>query len=822
MFPMLAQVESNPRGVRRNSPIAGDCTDGTDRAPATHAAHDELKDATMAQTLPLPEPAFSGVIHELATESTPARPEIQYPPAGAPNVVVVMYDDVGFGAASTFGGPVPTPALDRVAAGGVSYNRFHTTALCSPTRAALLTGRNHHSAHMGGISEIAYGFPGYDGIIPRSTATVAEVLRLNGYSTAMFGKAHVTPMWETSPAGPFDRWPTGLGFERFYGFLGGEASQWEPALYDQTTPIEPYVGRDDYHLTEDLADHTIEWMRLQKAAAPNKPFFVYFSPGATHAPHHVWPEWIEKFRGRFDDGWDALREEIHARQLELGVIPPGTALTPRPDQIPSWDEYPDRFKPVARRLMEVYAGFLAHTDAQVTRLLDALDDLGQADNTLVVYLMGDNGASGEGTVHGAWSSPSFQNGEPEDPEWLLAHIDDFGSPRCENHFNVAWAWALDAPFQWMKQVASHFGGSRNGMAISWPGGMSARGEMRSQFHHVIDLVPTILDVAGITEPTSVNGIEQKPIEGVSMRYTFDDAAAPSRRTTQYFEILGNRAIYHEGWVAACFHGRLPWVRSQAVEFGEGERWELYRIEDDFSEACDVAGEFPDRLSELRAIFDREACAHDVYPLSDQTTLRALPHNRPSLLDGETRFTLYRDHVRQCELATVSLKNTSFDLRATVSIPAGGAEGVVICQGGNMAGWSLYVMDGVPAYHYNLYGRVLTTIAGTGPMPAGDAELGVTFEYDGGGLGKGGMVSLQVNGAVVGQGRLERTVPFLFSMSGETLDVGVDTGAPAGPYTGRFPFTGRIDRIEIETRPALTADERQQLADGQARGALAGQ
>jgi arylsulfatase A-like enzyme len=772
--------------------------------------------------LPGPERPFRGTITELATDATPARPEIDLPPEGAPNVVVVMYDDVGFGAAGTFGGPVPTPALDRVAAQGLAYNQFHTTALCSPTRAALLTGRNHHSAHMGGISEIAYGFPGYDGIIPRSTATVAEILRLNGYSTAMFGKAHVTPMWETSPAGPFDRWPTGLGFERFYGFLGGEASQWEPALYDQTTPIEPYVGREDYHLTEDLADRTIEWMRLQKAAAPDKPFFVYFSPGATHAPHHVWPEWIEQFRGQFDDGWDALRERTHARQLELGIIPEGTVLTPRPEQIPAWADYPDRYKPVARRLMEVYAGFLAHTDAQVGRLLDAIDDLDEVENTLVVYLMGDNGASAEGTVHGAWSSPSFQNGEPEDPEWLLAHIDDFGSPRCENHFNAAWAWALDAPFQWMKQVASHFGGSRNGMAVSWPRGFAARGELRTQFHHVIDLVPTILDAAGIAEPDVVNGIEQKPIEGVSMRYSFDDAAAPSRRTTQYFEILGNRAIYHDGWVAACFHGRLPWVRSQAVEFGDDERWELYRIGDDFSQGRDLAADHPDRLRELKALFDREARAYDVYPLSDQTTERALPHNRPSLLEGRTQFTLYRDHVRQPELATVNLKNTSFDLSARLRIPAGGAEGVVICQGGNMAGWSLYVKDRIPVYHYNLYGRVLTTVAGTQPLPTGDVALGVRFDYDGGGLGRGGQVHLTVDGAEVASGRLERTVPFLFSMSGETLDVGVDTGAPAGPYPHRFPFTGTIERIEITTRPGLDAASTEQVREGQQRAAMASQ
>ncbi len=778
--------------------------------------------ATESSTRPLPHPErpFGGVIAELATGSTPSRPEIERAPSGAPNVVVVMFDDVGFGAASTFGGPVPTPALDRVAARGLTYNRFHTTALCSPTRAALLTGRNHHSAHMGGISEIAYGFPGYDGIIPRSTATVAEILRLNGYSTAMFGKAHVTPMWETSPAGPFDRWPTGLGFERFYGFLGGEASQWEPALYDQTTPVEPYVGRDDYHLTEDLADRTIEWMRLQKAAAPDKPFFVYFSPGATHAPHHVWPEWIERFKGRFDAGWDALREEIHARQLERGVIPPGTALTPRPEQIPSWDEYPDRYKPVARRLMEVYAGFLAHTDAQVMRLLDSLDELGQADNTMVVYLMGDNGASGEGTLHGAWSSPSFQNGEPEDPDWLLEHIEDFGSARCENHFNVAWAWALDAPFQWMKQVASHFGGSRNGMAVSWPAGMAARGELRSQFHHVIDLVPTILDVAGIGEPAVVNGTVQQPIQGVSMRYSFEDAAIPSRRTTQYFEILGNRAVYHEGWVAACFHGRLPWTRSQALDFGEGERWELYRVDDDFSEAHDVAARFPEKLQELKGIFDREARTFGVYPLSDQTTLRALPHNRPSLLEGKTSFTLHRDHVRLPELASVSLKNTSFDLRAKVVIPEGGATGVVICQGGNMAGWSLYVEDGRPVYYYNLYGRILTRIAGAEPLPPGDVEIGVTFDYDGGGLGKGGAVRLTVDGAEVATGRLDRTVPFLFSMSGETLDVGVDTGAPVGPYPHRFPFTGTIERIDIDLHPELDAAQRAAVHDGQARAALA--
>jgi arylsulfatase A-like enzyme len=737
---------------------------------------------------------------------------------------VVLFDDVGFGAPSTFGGPVPTPALDRVAAGGLRYNHFHTTALCSPSRAALLTGRNHHSAHMGGIGEIAYGFPGYDGVIPRSTATVAEVLRLNGYSTAMFGKAHVTPMWETSPAGPFDRWPTGLGFDRFYGFLGGEASQWEPSLYDQTTPIEPHVGRDDYHLTEDLADQAVAWVRQQHASAPDLPFFLYFSPGATHAPHHVWPEWIEKFQGRFDEGWDRLREEIHARQLELGVIPPGTLLTPRPEQLPAWDDYDDRYKPVAARLMEVYAAFLAHTDAQVGRLIDSLQDLGVWENTLFIYVTGDNGASAEGTLHGVWSAPSFQNGFPEDPEWLLEHLDDFGSAQSENHFNAAWAWALDSPFQWTKQVASHFGGTRNGLAISWPSRIAARNELRSQFHHIIDIVPTIYEAAGIVEPTHVSGVEQKPVEGVPMGYSFADAGARSTHVTQYFEILGNRAIYRDGWIASCFHGRVPWIRSQALPFGEGhETWELYRVTDDFSQAVDLAAEHPGKLAELKALFDVEARKFDVYPLSDETTSRSLPQNRPSHLDGVRTFTFYPENVRMPELATANFKNTSFDLVAHLVVPAGGVQGVVICQGGAMAGWSLYAdTDGRPVYHYNYFGREHAVVTGSERLPAGAVLLGLVFDYDGGGLGKGGNARLTVGGETVAATRLEQTVPFLFSMSGETLDVGVDTGSPVGDYPGRFPFTGQIERIEVELRSELADEHGQEFEDGQLRGAISQQ
>ncbi len=482
----------------------------------------------MSETLPKPEKPFGGKIGVTTSRSQPEKPSIQSPPKGAPNVVIVLLDDVGFGASATFGGPVPTPTLDLLAKQGLRYNQFHTTALCSPTRAALLTGRNHHSVGMGAICEIGTGYPGYSSVIPRSAATVAEVLRLNGYNTAMFGKNHLTPMWETSPAGPFDRWPTGLGFERFYGFLGGEASQFEPALFDQTTPVEAHVGKENYHLTEDLADQCIKWLRTQKTSAPDKPFFVYFPAGACHSPLQAPPEWIEKFRGQFDQGWDKLREETYARQIKSGVIPAGTQLTPRPEAIPSWDEYPDRYKPVASRLMEVWAAFLAHADAQIGRMVDAIQDLGVWDNTLFFYIVGDNGTSGEGTLHGAWSCPAYQNGVPEDPEWLLAHIDDFGTARCENHFNVGWAWALDAPFQWMKQIASHFGGTRNGMVVSWPEKIHDRGGLRSQFHHVIDIMPTILEAAHLPQPGVVNGTPQKPIEGVSMVYSFDNAKAPAR------------------------------------------------------------------------------------------------------------------------------------------------------------------------------------------------------------------------------------------------------------------------------------------------------
>jgi arylsulfatase len=777
----------------------------------------------VSSALPRPTSAFDGDVQRLITDSTPSRPAVEGAPAGAPNVLLIMLDDVGFGSFGTFGGPVATPGLDAVAERGLRYNQFHTTALCSPSRAALLTGRNHHSVHMGGITEIANSFPGYDSAIPREAATVAEVLRLSGYSTACFGKWHLTPAWEQSPAGPFGRWPTGMGFDRFYGIIGAEASQYEPPVYDQTTPISPHLDRPDYHLTEDLADRAIEWIQRQKASTPDRPFFCYFSTPAVHAPHHVAREWSDRFAGAFDDGWDALREQVYRRQLELGVIPAGTALTRRPEEIPAWEDYPDRYKPVARRLMEVFAGFLAHTDAQIHRVITAVDDLGLGDDTLVIYITGDNGASAEGTVHGAWSAPSFQNGVHEDPEWLLERIDDFGTARCENHFNVGWAWALDSPFQWMKQVASHFGGTRNAMALSWPGHISSVGELRSQFHHLIDIVPTIYAAAGIDAPTSVNGIEQMEMHGTPMNYSFTDASAPSTRRSQYFEILGNRAIYHDGWMASCFHGRLPWIRLAGYEFdGEQERWELYNIAEDFSQAVDLAELHPDRLAQLQKVFHDHALEYGVYPLRDPGSPRGGDFAPPRALDGFTRMTYTPAHVRMPESSVLNIKNCSFSISARIGIPADGAQGVIVCQGGALAGWSLYLgTDGSPRFHYNWLGHEHTVVRAPRPLARGDHLLDVVFAYDGG-FGAGGEITLLVDGEVVAAGRLERTVPLVFSMSGETFDVGVDTGSPVGDYPHQFPCTAAISSVTLERLDAPGPEVLEQIRRGMFRAGLSTQ
>ena len=771
--------------------------------------------------LPRPTEPFGGTLGRLLPESEPHRPSIPLPGNDAPNIVLVLLDDVGFGTCSTFGGPVPTPALDRVAGNGLRFNQFHTTALCSPTRAAMLTGRNHHAVHMGNIPEGASGFPGYDCIIPKEAATVAEILRQNGYSTGAFGKWHLTPAHEQTLTGPFDRWPTGLGFERFYGILSAEASQYEPPMFDQTTPVMPYEGRHDYHMTEDVVDKAVSWMRLQRATNPQRPFFAYVATGAMHCPHHVWPEYSDRFKGAFDEGWDVLRERIYRRQLELGVIPPGTVLTPRPDEVPAWADYPERYRPVATRLMEVFAGFMAHTDEQLGRLLDALDAMGETDNTLFIYITGDNGASAEGTVHGAWSAPSFQNGFPEDPEWLLERIEDFGTARCENHYNLAWAWALDSPFQWFKQVASHFGGTRNGMALQWPARIKDPGALRSQFHHVTDIFATLLDAAGIEAPSHVNGIEQMDIDGVSMVPVMERADAAEEHHTQYFEMFGNRAIYHDGWVAACFHGRVPWKRFDSMPFdGPQERWELYDIRTDFSQGVDLSTQHPERLEELKKLFDAEARRNNVYPLKEPGQTFGPKYSVPDALGGLKKMTYTADHIRMPERSVVNLKNCSFRISAEVDVPAGGCTGVIAAQGGNMAGWSLYLdATGRPCYHYSWLGHEHYVIAAPDPLGPGRHEVTVDFAYDGG-MGGGGDAVLSVDGRPVGTVRKEHTVPVIFSISGETFDVGLDSGVPVGDYPMINRFTGGIIGVTLERLSEPSPEIRALIEDAEFRASLA--
>ena len=771
--------------------------------------------------IPFATAPFAGVTGRLVGESEPSRPEVPLPSPDAPNIVLVLLDDVGFGTCGTFGGPVPTPALDRVAANGLRFNQFHTTALCSPTRAAMLTGRNHHAVHMGNIPEGASGFPGYDCIIPKEAATVAEILRQYGYSTGAFGKWHVTPAHEQTLTGPFDRWPTGLGFERFYGILSAEASQFEPPMFDQTVPVMPYEGRDDYHMSEDITEKAIAWMRLQRASNPHRPFFTYLATGAMHCPHHVWPEYIERFKGRFDGGWDELRNEVFRRQLELGVIPEGTVLTPRPPEVPSWEEYPDRYKPVAARLMEVFAGFMAHTDEQVGKLLDAVEEMGETDNTLFIYVTGDNGASAEGTVNGAWSAPSFQNGLPEDPEWLLEHMDDFGSARCENHYNLAWAWALDSPFQWMKQIASHFGGTRNAMAVQWPRRIKDAGALRSNFHHVTDIFPTLLEAAGIEAPSHVNGLAQMPIDGVSMVPVMESSAAPENHVTQYFEMFGNRAIYHDGWIASCFHGRLPWKRFDSVPFdGPQEKWELYDIRNDFSQGVDLAAEHPGRLAALQELFDAEARRNNVYPLKEPGQTFGARYAVHDSLRGLTRMTYTDVHQRMPERSVVNLKNCSFRITAEVTVPEGGCEGVIVAQGGNMAGWSLYVgPDGRPRYHYNWLGHEHYVAVSRTVLAPGRRTVVIDHAYDGG-MGGGGDSVMSIDGEPVGHVRVERSVPVIFSISGETFDVGLDSGAAVGDYPHVYRFTGRIHGVTLERLSEPPADVRALVEDAEFRASLA--
>jgi len=774
--------------------------------------------------LPIPDQPYAGPVYEDASDPDAKFPPIEplRPPAGAPNVLIVLLDDTGFGASSAFGGPCATPTAERLAASGLKLNRFHTTALCSPTRQALLTGRNHHTVGMGGITELATSAPGYNSIRPNTCAPLAETLKLNGYSTAQFGKCHEVPVWETSPLGPFDAWPTGGGgFEHFYGFIGGETNQYYPSIYEGTSASEPpKTPEEGYHFTEDMTDKAIAWIRQQKALTPDKPFFVYFAPGATHAPHHVPEEWSDRYAGRFDQGWDALREEILTRQKELGVVPPETELTARHEEIPAWDDMPEELKPVLSRQMEIYAGFLEHTDHHIGRLVDALEDVGALEDTLVYYIIGDNGASAEGTVNGTFNETFMFNGasQLETPEFMASKIDEFGGPRAYNHYAVGWAHAMDTPYQWTKQVASHWGGTRNGTIVHWPRGMDARGAVRQQFHHVIDVAPTVLEAAGIPEPKSVDGVEQKPYEGVSMLYAFDDDDADERHTTQYFEMFCNRGIYHEGWTAVTRHSS-PWVVAELPPLAD-DVWELYDTNSDWSQAHDLAAELPEKLAELKQLWHDEAVKYNVLPLDDRRIERFNPDlaGRPQLVRGSSQL-LFGGMGRLSENSVINIKNKSHSVTALLQIPDGGVEGVIIAQGGAFAGWSLYVKGGKPKYVYNFLGLQLFTVEGDSEIPAGERQVRMEFAYDGGGLAKGGTVTLYVDGNAVGEGRVEATLPMVFSAD-ETCDVGSDTASPVTPdYTPETSrFTGEIEWVQIDIDAAsedvdhlIAPEERLQLA-----------
>ncbi|MFE9788250.1 arylsulfatase [Nocardia salmonicida] len=756
------------------------------------------------ENLPVPDRQHLGLVTYDAKDPQTSFPPIEtlLPPEGAPNVLVILLDDVGYGASSAFGGPAATPTAERLQNGGLTYNRFHTTALCAPTRAALLSGRNHHSVGMGMITETATAAPGSSGLRPNTKAALPMTLKLNGYSTAQFGKCHEVPPWQTSPVGPFDSWPTGGGgFEHFYGFIGGENNQYYPALYEGVTPVEPPgTPEEGYHLTEDLADRAVDWIRTQKALAPEKPFFVYFAPGATHAPHHVPAEWADKYVGKFADGWDAQREAIIARQKELGVVPADAELTPRPDVIPSWAEMSDELKPVLERQMEVYAGFLEHTDFHIGRVIDAVESVGALDNTLIYYIIGDNGASAEGTVNGAFNEMANFNGLAaiETPEFMAEVKDKLGGADAYNHYSVGWAWAMCTPFQWTKQVASHWGGTRNGTIVHWPDGITGKGEIRSQFTHVIDVAPTILEAARIPEPMFVMGVQQSPIEGVSMNYSFDDPDAPERHDLQYFEMAGNRGIYFQGWSAVTRHS-TPWLPDEELPALDDDVWELYDGNVDWTQARDLAEQDPEKLAYLQRLWLIEAVKYNVLPIDDRRFERLNPTiaGRPELIKGTTQV-LFPGMKRLSEHSVINIKNRSFSVTASIEIPREGVtSGVIIAQGGRFGGWALYFTDGHAAFVYNLLGMTEFTTVATEPVTPGVHQVRAEFAYDGGGLAKGGDLTLFHDGVPVGNGRIEQTQPMIFSAD-ETTDIGEDYGMPvSAAYAGASKFTGRIDVVQID-------------------------
>ncbi|PSJ57571.1 arylsulfatase [Mesorhizobium soli] len=779
--------------------------------------------------LPPPPPKFGGEIGLQASQSKPYWPARVVPPQGAPNVLLIMTDDQGYGVSGTFGGVIPTPAMDRIAQMGLRYTQFHSTALCSPTRAALITGRNHHSVGFGIISEQSTGYPGYDSVIGPESATIGTILKQNGYATSWFGKNHNTPSYQYGVAGPFDQWPIGMGFDYFYGFMGGETDQWTPYLFRNTTQVFPWIGKPGYNLTTDLADDAIAHLRQLNAAAPDQPFFLYYVPGGTHSPHQPTQEWIDKFKGKFDMGWNALREQIFANQKRLGVIPPGTQLTPWPDDLQKWDSLTADEKKLFARQAEVFAAYAAYTDHEIGRVIQEVEDEGKLDNTLIIYISGDNGTSAEGTTVGTPNQYTAYNGILDLPiaEQLKAY-DAWGSAATYPHMAVAWSWAFDTPFKWTKQVASHFGGTRQGMAIAWPNRIKDAGGIRTQFHHMIDIVPTILEVTGIPAPVMVNGIGQKPIEGVSMAYTFDkaNANAPSTRTTQYFEMFANRAIYHDGWIAATTPPAPPWLLGTAKlpeDVINGYKWELYNIAEDYSENNDLAATMPDKLRELQELFMVEAAKYNVFPL-DNSVLSRVITPRPSATAGRNTFTYSGELSGLPESDAPSILNRSYTITAEIDIPAsangttgraasqGSSEGMLVTQGGRFGGYGLYLLKGKPVFLYNFVGLDRYRWEGPDALTPGKHTIVFDFKYDGPGFGKGGTGVLKVDDKEVARRDIPHTIPFIIALE-ETFDVGVDTRTPVddNDYQVPFRFTGKLDKLTVQVWPVqLTGEDHQAM------------
>jgi arylsulfatase len=750
--------------------------------------------------LPRPDFHFPGKVGRTYLDSDPAKfPQPVTAPKGAPNILLILIDDAGFGQFSAFGGGVPSPNVEKLAAEGLKYTRFHTTALCSPTRAALLTGRDHHVAGTGVITELATGYDGYTGIIPKSAGTVSEILRQNGYATAWIGKNHNTPAWETSELGPFDRWPNGLGFDYFYGFNSGDTSEFEPVLFENHNRV-PRSSDSNYHLTRDLADHALSWMQREKAIDPERPFFLYIAPGATHAPHMAPKEWIDKFKGQFDMGWDKYREQTLERQKKLGVVPADTKLTARPESLAAWDSLSPEQKRLYARMMEVFAGFGAHTDYEMGRVLDAVKALPDADNTLIFYILGDNGASAEGGLDGITNEIAAFNGVFPPIEEALKVIDDLGGPKYYNHFPAAWAHAMDTPFQWTKQIASHFGGTRNPMVISWPAKIQEKGGVRTQFHHVIDIMPTILEVAGIRAPDSLNGVPQKPIEGVSMAYSFNDPRAPERRKSQIFELVSNRGMYQDGWMASSL-AYLPWAATRTGYDPDKAKWELYHVDEDFSQANDLAAKNPEKLKQLVDLWWTEAERHDVLPLDWRSVERLSEQitGRPSLAAGRKTFVYHAPLVALPEGSAPDLKNKSFTITAEVDIPSTGGDGMIFTQGGITAGWGFYFSKGKLIGLHNYIGSERYRAVSAENVPTGKITLTFDFKYDGGGMGRGGTITLLANGKKIGGARVEKTAGFKYSLY-EGQDIGEDSGSPVDfDYTPPFKFTGKIQRVTVDLK-----------------------